>query len=97
MIMEEIEPDYFKELSFNILPKNESKSVLNDFDLKKIYRHMVLQMELWFLQNDGDKEVKNSFRKDMVDLKKLVEVQDINELLIILEFVMIIVAKGSRS
>ena len=48
MIMEEIEPDYFQELQYSILPKNEGCGTISDNKLKKIYSHMVSQMELWF-------------------------------------------------
>ena len=42
MIMEEIEPEYFKELSYSLLPKKEGRAVLSDLDLRKIYKHMLL-------------------------------------------------------
>lgn len=72
MIMEEIEPEYFKELSYSLLPKQEGRAVLSDFDLRKIYKHMMLQMELWFLQN-GQDTVKKNFRKELVDVNRLID------------------------
>ena len=43
MIMEEIEPDYFNELSYDVLPKNnEEVNQLTHMNLKKIYHHMML-------------------------------------------------------
>ena len=52
-------------------------------------------MELWFAQNeDKEEQVKKIFKKELVDLNRLIEYQDINEVLILTEFMMVIVVKG---
>ena len=100
MIMEEIEPRYFEELPYNVLPKNND-DILNQLthnELKKIYHHMFLQMELWFSHNqEKDDHMKKVFKKDLINLGRLIEYQDINEVLIVLEFVMVIVVRGKNS
>ena len=96
MIMEEIEPEYFNELKYEVLPKSEGTHVLPDLRLKKIYGHLVCQMELWFQQNTDEEIVKKNFRRDLVDLTRMIEYQDINELLILREFIMVIVVKGKN-
>ena len=55
-------------------------------------------MELWFAQNeDKEEQVKKIFKKELVDLNRLIEYQDINEVLILTEFMMVIVVKGQNS
>lgn len=62
MIMEEIEPTYFKQFPYSVLPKNEAKSVLEESALKKIYKHMVQKMQDWFQEKHDDKGDNNCFR-----------------------------------
>ena len=94
MIMEEIEPDFFPELSVDTLPKGEEMKQLSHTRLRKVYRKMLDGMETWFHQN-GDKDtVKKTFKRELIDLQRLYEYQDLNEILIIIEFVMVIVVRG---
>ena len=59
---------------------------------------MFLQMELWFSHNqEKDDHMKKVFKKDLINLGRLIEYQDINEVLIVLEFVMVIVVRGKNS
>ena len=54
---------------------------------------MFEQMELWFEANVEAVSEMRSFRSDSIDLRKLVEHQDINELLLLVEFILCIVLK----
>ena len=46
--MEEIDPEHFKEFPYKTLNKQEAKSKQEPKTLKKVYKHMLSQMELWF-------------------------------------------------
>ena len=59
---------------------------------------MFSQMDLWFQQNQGDNSNSTrSFRPDIIDLKKLIDSQDINQLLVLVEFILCIVLKCQNS
>lgn len=69
--MEEIEGDLFKEFPYKTLNKQEAKVKQDPKTLKKVYKHMIAQMDLWFTQN-GDRTGRD-FKPEMIDLKKLVD------------------------
>ena len=72
-IMEEIEPQYFEQLPYKILNKEEAKSRQEPKTLKKVYKHMLQQMELWFEANKEPDQLGREFRQDIIDMKKLIE------------------------
>ena len=47
-IMEEIDQQYFQEFPYKDLNKKEAKQEQEVKTLKKVYKHMLTQMELWF-------------------------------------------------
>jgi len=97
-IMEEIEPDYFQEFPYSVISKKDASSQQDPKVLKKVYKHMLVQMELWFENRaDNAKKASTTFRPDLVNLKKLIEQKDINELLVLVEFILVIVLHGSQS
>ena len=55
MIMEEIEPTYFKPFPQSVLPKSQAQSVLAEKALKKIYKHMLQQMQAWFQEKQDER------------------------------------------
>ena len=70
-IMEEIEPEYFKEFQYKTLNKSEANPVQEPKTLKKVYKHMLTQMELWF--NSRDDGSMRQFTPKMIDMKKLID------------------------
>ena len=58
---------------------------------------MLSQMELWFNAHQEASNSMRTFRHDIIDLKKLIEQQDINELLVLIEFILCIVLKCDNS
>jgi len=46
--MEEIDGEFFQEFPFKILSKWDAKPRQDEKTLKKVYKHMLVQMELWF-------------------------------------------------
>ena len=98
MIMEEIDPNTFKQFPSQVLPKNLAKSVLDESSLKKIYKHMLAQMQQWFADHHNDKpESHIVFDPKMVNLNRLVQEQDINEVLVLAEYIMVIVVQGQNN
>ena len=72
-IMEEIESDFFKEFPYKDLNKQEAKSKQEPKTLKKVYKHMLSQMELWFNANNDASNSMRVFKTDIIDLKRLIE------------------------
>ena len=74
-IMEEIDPEYFQQLPYKVLNKQEAKSRQENKTLKKVYKHMLDQMELWFEAHNesGNAAPNREFRPAIIDLKKLIE------------------------
>lgn len=103
IIMEEIDGSYFKAFPSTTLPKNPMKSRLESTQLKKIYKHMLLQIELWFSDGaDSDSAAEDPsrrqnsgafFKPEQINLQRLIELQDVTELLCLLEFVLQIVVQ----
>lgn len=96
-IMEEIDPEYFKEFPYKDLNKQEAKPVQETKTLKKVYKYMLGQMELWFNAHEEASKGMRTFKSDIIDLTKLIEQQDINELLVLIEFIFCIILKCERS
>ena len=72
-IMEEIEPEYFPELPYTTLNKKEAKMDQDPKVLKKVYKHMLQQMELWFNAHSEASNEMRPFKPDRIDLLKLVQ------------------------
>ena len=92
-IMEEIDPQYFQEFSYKDLNKQEARQEQEVKTLKKVYKHMLTQMELWFSAHQEAMNSMRSFKHDIIDLNKLIVQQDINELLVLIEFILCIILK----
>ena len=58
---------------------------------------MLSQMDLWFNQNNDMSASMRAFRPDIIDLRKLIDNQDINILLVLIEFILCIVLKCQNS
>ncbi len=58
---------------------------------------MLQQMELWFETHGDSSGGVRAFKPSKIDLKKLIEHQDINELLVLVEFILNIVLKCDNS
>ena len=58
---------------------------------------MVSQMELWFNSNVEAASGMKQFKPEVIDLKKLIEHQDINEVLVLTEFILCIILKCENS
>ena len=54
-------------------------------------------MELWFNNHSDDVSSMRQFKPSVIDLKKLIESQDINELLVLIEFILCIILKCDNS
>ncbi len=54
---------------------------------------MLQQMELWFEAHGDSFGGVRAFKPSKIDLKKLIDYQDINELLVLIEFILNIVLK----
>lgn len=92
-IMEEIDPEYFEEWPYSVLNKQDLRAKQDPKVLRKVYKHMLEQMELWYEANSEAVRDMRPFRPDQIDLRKLVEQQDINQLLVVIEFILCIVLK----
>ena len=69
MIMEEIEPSYFKAFPYSVIPKNAPQDVLEKQVLKKIYKHMLNQMQVWFQEKvDEMKDTNIVFQPNVINL-----------------------------
>ena len=55
MIMEEIEPTYFRPFPYTVIPKNAPKDVLDKSALKKVYKYMLSQMHVWFQEKSDER------------------------------------------
>ena len=96
--MEEIEPAYFKPFPYSVIPKNAPKEVLEKQVLKKIYKHMLNQMQVWFQDKaDEMKETNIQFQANTINLQRLYSEQDMNEVLVLAEYIMVIVVQGENS
>ena len=72
--------------------------MLDESNLKKIYKHMLSQMQAWFADHHSDRtENQIVFDPKMVDLNRLVNEQDINEVLVLAEYIMVIVVQGENN
>ena len=58
---------------------------------------MFSQMELWFNAHSDASNSMRAFRHDIIDMKLLIEQQDINELLVLIEFILCIILKCQNS
>ena len=72
-IMEEVDGEYFKEFPYRDLNKKEAKARQEPKTLKKVYKHMLSQMELWFSNHSDDISSMRQFKPQIIDLKKLIE------------------------
>ena len=73
MILEEIAPNHFKQFPQNILPKDEQQKKLGEKALKKIYKHMLKQMKIWFDDNNADKtDGQIHFDPKTINLNRLI-------------------------
>jgi len=95
--MEEIDEEFFKAFPFKTLNEQEARPRQDQKTLKKVYKHMLSQMELWFNHYSDSSTGMRLFKPEIIDLKKLIEFQDINELLVLIEFVLCIVLKCENS
>ena len=92
MILEEIAPSHFKQFPQSILPKVKDTQTLKEPQLKKIYKHMLKQMRAWFDDNNSEKQDNQIyFDPKTINLTRLIKEQDINEILVLTEFIMVIV------
>ena len=96
-IMEEIDAEYFRELPYSTLSKKDSRMEQDPKVLKKVYKHMFQQMELWFNAHSDASNEMRPFKPDRIDLIKLIQYQDINEVLVVIEFILCIVLKCANS
>lgn len=96
-IMEEIDAEYFRELPYSTLSKKDTKMEQDPKVLKKVYKHMLQQMELWFNAHSDASNEMRPFKPDRIDLIKLIQYQDINEVLVVIEFILCIVLKCANS
>ena len=72
--------------------------MLDESSLKKIYKHMLSQMQTWFVNHHNDKQDSQIiFDPKMVNLNRLVQEQDINEVLVLCEYIMVIVVQGENN
>ena len=72
--------------------------MLDESSLKKIYKHMLSQMQSWFTDHGKDKsEGQIIFDPKMANLNRLVQEQDINEVLVLAEYIMVIVVQGENN
>ena len=60
-IMEEIEPEYFKEFPNKTINKQEARTQQDRKTLQKVYKHMLSQMELWFSANQESRLGQRTF------------------------------------
>ena len=74
MILEEIAPNHFKQFPQNILPKNQQQKKLGEKAQKKIYKHMLKQMKIWFDDNNADKtDGQIHFDPKTINLNRLIQ------------------------
>jgi len=71
--MEEIEPEYFRELPYSTLNKKEARTSQDPKVLKKVYKHMLQQMELWFEAHSDASGEMRPFKPERIDLVKLIQ------------------------
>ena len=58
---------------------------------------MLDQMEIWFQQHGDASNSMRAFKPSMIDVRKLIEQQDINQLLVLVEFILCILLKCENS
>ena len=71
-IMEEIDAEYFSELPYSTLNKKDAKQQQEPKVLKKVYKHMLQQMELWFNAHSDASNEMRPFKPERIDLVKLI-------------------------
>lgn len=93
-VLEEIDPDIFPPLPAKLLGSDPNLLTVDTVRNRAIYKEMFKQMEKWFRKrlNDDDK----LFDLEIINIKRLVEQQDFNELLHLFDFIFVIVMRGER-
>lgn len=93
--MMEIDPHMFPPLQKNLLSKDPNCLTLDSARLRAIYKELLQRMEKWFELKVSDDD-PNQFDVEVIKLKRLLDFQDMNELLVLIEFILDILMRCER-
>ena len=88
----EIEPLIFPPLPPSLLSKDPNCLTLDNKRLRAIYKELFTQIEQWFRIKIPDED--QYFDSEMINVKRLIDGQDISELLVLTEYILVIVVRG---